>query len=188
MMTQSSIPHDNELFTAYLTRCDDKEADVYTFGYIDQDLVNGRPINYTSIDSARGYWNVSSTSIMINGVVCPLSGNTAIIDTGSTLLLFDDATVKNLYAAIPGSRYDADQAGYIFPASIPTDHLPVLSIAIGDHPLVIHKPDLSFSDVGNGMVYGGVQSRGNLPFNIYGGTALKSMYAIFNQVRIILFL
>ena len=36
------------------------------------------------------------------------------------------------------------------------------------------------------MTYGGIQSRGDLPFSIYGDTFLKNVYCIFDVVRSIL--
>lgn len=51
MVEQSDIPKDAELFTAYLTNSKDNVAPCYTFGYIDQELVNGGTINYTPVDS-----------------------------------------------------------------------------------------------------------------------------------------
>lgn len=125
---------------------------------------------------------MKSTCVNINGTAIPLAGNTAIIDTGTTLTLIDDPTCKNIYAAIPGSRYDESQAGFIFPSNTAPSQLPTVSFAIGDHQLTIHKKDFAFADVGGGMSYGGIQSRGNMNFSIYGGTHLKSMYAIFDQV------
>jgi hypothetical protein len=37
---------------------------------------------------------------------------------------------------------------------------------------------LAFADAGNGMWYGGVQSRGERTFDILGDTFLKSVYAV----------
>lgn len=85
MMAQSDIPSDSELFSCYLTSSKDSEPDCYTFGYIDSDLVKGRPIYYTSVDNSQGFWSVQSTSVVINGNKIPLAGNTAIMDTGTTL-------------------------------------------------------------------------------------------------------
>ena len=50
--------------------------------------------------------------------------------------------------------------------------------------MTLHKEDLAFADAGNGMTFGGIQSRGNMPFSIYGDTCLKAMYAIFDQVSL----
>jgi hypothetical protein len=37
---------------------------------------------------------------------------------------------------------------------------------------------LGFADAGNGMVYGGIQSRGTMTFDILGDTFLKGIYAV----------
>lgn len=182
MAEQSDIPKDAELFTAYLTNSKDNIPPCYTFGYIDQDLVNGGTINYAPVDSSQGFWSVESTSASINGQNYSLAGNTAIIDTGTTLALIDDNTCKAVYDTIPGSKYDADQGGFLFPSSTLLEQLPVIKFAIGETFLTLHKDDISYVDAGNGMTYGGIQSRGNLAFNIFGDTCLKGMYAIFDQV------
>jgi len=46
------------------------------------------------------------------------------------------------------------------------------------------RPDFkhhSFADAGNGMSYGGIQSRGTMTFDILGDTFLKGIYAVFDQ-------
>lgn len=182
MIDQSDIPKDAELFTAYLTNSKDNVSPCYTFGYIDQDLVNGGIINYTPIDNSQGFWSVKSASAAVNGQNYALVGNTAIIDTGTTLALIDDNTCKAIYDAIPNSTYDSNQGGYLFPTSTSLDALPTVKFAIGDTFLTLHKEDLGYADAGNGMTYGGIQSRGNMTFSIYGDTCLKGMYAIFDQV------
>lgn len=93
----------------------------------------------------------------------------------------DDDFLKQIYAAIPGSKYDSTQQGYLFPSSTSTSDLPVVTVAIGDTQFTINKEDLAYSDAGNGMVYGGIQSRGSMEMDIYGDVVLKSIYAIFDQ-------
>lgn len=104
------------------------------------------------------------------------------MDTGTTLAMIDDTTCKALYDAIPNSKYDSEQGGYIFPSNTPRDQLPVVKFWIGDAVCTIDPDDIGFADVGNGMKFGGFQSRGSLGFSIYGGSVLKSIYAIFDQV------
>ena len=48
----------------------------------------------------------------------------------------------------------------------------------------IQKEDLGYADIGDGTTFGGIQSRGDLPFSIYGDTWLKSVYAIFDVVSV----
>lgn len=184
MALQSEVPPDSQLFTAYLTNHHDNVPPVYTFGYIDQQLVGGGTINYAPVDSSQGFWQFPSTYSEVNGVRIPLVGNSAIADTGTTLALVDDATCKLIYAAIPGAYYNPNMGAYVFPTSVPTSSLPVVTFAIGNHPFTVHKEDLAFADAGQGLVFGGIQSRGSMTFDIFGDTCLKGMYAIFDQVTI----
>lgn len=186
MITQADIPKTSELFTAHLgsmndTGDADRKDSFYTFGYIDQDALGGQTPHYTPIDNSQGFWQFTSASATVAGKDIARSGNTAIADTGTTLALVDDATCKEIYNAIPGGKYDSDQQGYIFPTNTAADKLPVVSFAVGDKQFNVNKADLAFADAGNGMSYGGIQSRGDLNFDILGDTFLKGIYAIFDQ-------
>jgi hypothetical protein len=119
-----------------------------------------------------------SASSSVNGKVINQSGNTAIADTGTTLALVSDEVCKAIYAAIPNSTYDSTQQGYTFPANTPVASLPVVEFAVGDTLFAVQKEDLGFADAGNGMVYGGIQSRGTMTFDILGDTFLKGIYAV----------
>lgn len=185
MITQQDIPATAELFTANLGSWrdasePDKGISFYTFGYIDQDVVSasGQDISWTPVDNSQGFWMFSSGSAVINGTPVTQSGNTAIADTGTTLALVSDEVCKAIYAAIPGSTYDNTQQGYTFPASTTADQLPTVTFAVGDTQFAVQKEDLGFADAGNGMIYGGIQSRGTMTFDILGDTFLKGIYAV----------
>lgn len=185
MITEQDIPESAELFTVNLGSWRDaNEPDggksFYTFGYIDQATVeaSGQEIAYTPIDNSQGFWMFNSTSATVNGTTVDQSGNTAIADTGTTLALVADATCEAIYKAIPGAQYDSTQQGWVFPSSTTADQLPVVTFAVGDTQFAVQKEDLGFADAGNGMVYGGIQSRGSNPFDILGDTFLKGIYAV----------
>lgn len=119
--------------------------------------------------------------------------------------------VKDIYSKIPGAQYEVSVGvstpvtlspmrasskpiqdcclpivcyqGYIFPSSIPTAQLPVVKVDCGGRLIQVQKEDLSFADVGNGYTFGGIQPRGDLPFDILGGSFLKGSYVIFDVVR-----
>jgi len=188
MITEDEIPASAELFTAKLgswrdANEPDKGDSFYTFGFIDDATVkaSGAEIAYTPVDNSQGFWMFSSASATVNGTTVDQSGNTAIADTGTTLALVSDATCKAIYDAIPGATYDSTQQGYIFPSSTTADQLPVVTFAVGDTQFAVQKEDLGFADAGNNMVYGGIQSRGSMTFDILGDTFLKGIYAIFDQ-------
>ena len=185
MIVQSDIPKTAELFTAKLgswrdANETDKGESFYTFGYIDDETVkaSGQEIYYTPVDSSDGFWTFSSASATVNGRRVSRRGNTAIADTGTTLALIDDATCEAIYRAIPGATYDERVGGYIFPADTTEAELPVVTLAVGDKQFVVQKEDLGFALAKKGFVYGGIQSRGSLTFDILGDTFLKAIYAV----------
>lgn len=188
MIAQNDIPVDKKVFTAYLGSYKDvAEGDpdqgkgFYTFGYIDQDALGGEEPYYTPVDSSKGFWMFPSATAGVGGMVVPRVNNTAIADTGTTLALVDDDVCKAIYAAIPGAKYDATQQGWVFPTATPLDKLPVVTFAVGDRQFAVEKENLGFADAGAGMSYGGIQSRGNLGFDILGCVFLKGLYVIFDQ-------
>lgn len=69
----------------------------------------------------------------------------------------------------------------VFPIGTPIEKLPTITFAVGAKHFEVQKEDLGFAKVGNGMQYGGIQSRGNSKFDILGDTWLKAVYAIFDQ-------
>jgi hypothetical protein len=185
MITQQDIPQSAELFTVNLgswrdVNDPDKGESFYTFGYIDQATVkaSGQQIAYTPIDNSQGFWMFKSTSATVNGTTINQAGNNAIADTGTTLALVADATCEAIYKAIPGATYDSTQQGWVFPSKTTAAQLPVVTFAVGDTQFAVQKEDLGFADAGNGMVYGGIQSRGSMTFDILGDTFLKGIYAV----------
>lgn len=186
MISQKDIPQNAELFTAYLGSWrdadeTDKGESFYTFGYIDQDVLEAAGVTeptYTPVDNKDGFWQFPSTSVVVNGKTIERADNTAIADTGTTLALVDDETCKAIYDAVPGSKYDVSQQGYVFPANTAAEKLPTVSFAVGDSQFQVQKEDLGFANAGHGMVYGGIQSRGDLTFDILGDTFLKGIYAV----------
>lgn len=183
MVTQADIT--NKLFTAKLGSWrdadePDKGASFYTFGFIDQDTVKaaGADISYTAVDKSDGFWKFDSTSAIVNGKSITRSGNTAIADTGTTLALVDDDTCKAIYDAIDGAYYDSNSQGYIYPSNTTADKLPVVSFAVGNKQFAVQKEDLGFAEAKSGYVYGGIQSRGSMTFDILGDTFLKGIYAV----------
>lgn len=183
MITQNDIPKTSELFTANLgsvkdANDPDKGASFYTFGYIDQAALGGQTPYYTPVDKSQGFWMFDSASAVVAGKTVARAGNKAIADTGTTLALVDDNVCKAIYDAIPGGKYDDSQQGYVYPTNTPVDKLPVVSFAVGGQQFPVQKEDLGFADAGNGMIYGGIQSRGDMTFDILGDTFLKSVYAV----------
>jgi hypothetical protein len=182
MIKQSDIPKEAELFTSafYGQRDANSPESFYTFGFIDTDLVSrsGEEITWTAIDSSDGFWMFPSASVSVNGKTIHRSGNKAIADTGTTLVLVSDKVCEALYNAIPGATYNSTQQGYVFPRSTKVEDLPEFKVAIGDKQFIIQPQDLVFAPADKHNWYGGIQLRGNLTFDIFGDSFLKSVYAV----------
>lgn len=165
----------------------DHDQGFFTFGYIDFDLVkeSNMVLHYVDVDNSNGLWEFESGSFAVNGEVIKRenTSNTAIVDTGTPLVLLDDACVKAIYDKIPGARYDPEAMGYVIPADIQEEALPSIGLEVKGKIFAIEKEDLGFSIFRDGWVYGGIQSRGNLPFDLFGECFLKSVYAIFELGR-----
>jgi hypothetical protein len=181
MINQSDIPKEAELFTScFYSSCDKEQESFYTFGWIDDKLVKalGEDITWTPLDNSEGFWMFPSESFTVNGQKINSSGNKAIADTGTTLALVSDSVCDALYRQIKGSFYSEEYQGYLIPDTITTNELPDFSAAVGDKEFVIQKEGLLFAPADNKNWYGGVQSRGQNPFDILGDTFLKSIYAV----------
>ncbi|KAK3057900.1 hypothetical protein LTR09_000976 [Extremus antarcticus] len=189
MISQKDIPQTAELFTAYLGSYRDKAnpdhgESFYTFGYIDQDVLKASGVTepyYCPVDDSQGFWQFSSATATVNGHIIDRSSNSAIADTGTTLALVSDDLCEQIYAAIPGAKKDKFQQGWVFPLSVPIEKLPTVQFAVGSKLFTVLGEDLQYAPTGDGFYYGGIQSRGDLPFDILGDTFLKNVYAIFDQ-------
>ncbi|TQV94076.1 endothiapepsin precursor [Cordyceps javanica] len=138
----------------------------YVFGGIP--AAAGQNVLYTPVDSSRGWWGFSTT---VAGAA--VSG---IADTGTTLLLLDDAVVSAYYQQVPGATNDAQQGGWVFDCGA---QLPSLSFTVGGGDITIDGSLLNYASQG-GQCYGGLQSNGGNGLSIFGDIALKAAYVVFD--------
>lgn len=182
LAAQGNIPQDKQLFTAYLSSyrdaTDRDHKSFYTFGFIDQKALRGQAVHYADVDNSQGLWQFQSSTASVGDRQVALFDNTAVADTGSSLALIDDSICAVIYDAIPGARYNSDVQGYVFPTNTTLDQLPVVKFAVGDQEFAVQKEDLAYADAGEGFTYGGIQSRGDLSFDVLGDTFLKSVYSV----------
>ncbi|KAJ6005631.1 aspergillopepsin A-like aspartic endopeptidase [Penicillium sp. IBT 35674x] len=163
------------------------EGGLYEFGTIDHSLYSGTLAN-VSVDSSNGFWQFKTTGYGVNSNGKPTVSinNTAICDTGTTLMLVSPAIVTDYYSRVNGSSYSNSLGAYIYPCD--TD-LPDLTIQIdnGIMNATISGSELAYEGVGTNtntgqaMCYGGLQSSGESSFQIFGDIFLKAFYVVFDQ-------
>lgn len=121
MIAQSDIAKGTELFTAYLgstgvagstatgSSSETDATSFYTFGYVDEDALNGQTPSYTPVDSSQGFWMFDSSSAKVGNKTVTRAGNTAIADTGTTLALVGDDLCEAVYGSIKGAKQSSQQ-------------------------------------------------------------------------------
>ncbi|KAJ5623269.1 Penicillopepsin-1 [Penicillium lividum] len=150
------------------------EPGVFDFGFADSSKYTGS-LTYTDVDDSEGYWGFSVdgwTAGSASG-----DGFSGIADTGTTLLLLDDATVTSYYDQVSGSSYSNTQGGYVFDCSTT---LPDFSVTIGSYTATVSGSLINYASVGSGSCIGGIQSNSGIGFSIFGDIFLKSQYVVFD--------
>jgi aspergillopepsin I len=147
-------------------------AGTYDFGYIDSSKYTGG-LSYISVDSSNGFWG-------FNAAAAGGSSTSSIADTGTTLLLIQDAAVTAYYAKVSSATYDNTQGGYVFPCGT---SLPAFTSTLGgSFAATVPGSLLSYAPVGDGSnnCFGAIQSSSGIGFDIYGDIIFKSYFTVFD--------
>ncbi|KAK6384428.1 uncharacterized protein PV06_10933 [Exophiala oligosperma] len=154
----------------------------YEFGKIDKTLFKGQ-LQTAAVDSSNGFWQVSSTSAAVSGQKINIAGGTAILDTGTSLMLVADEMVVGYWNQVQGAQLNQQAGGVIFPCNA---QLPDLQVAIGNNLATVDGANMNFANVGTDtqtgqdFCFGGLQSSQGLPFSIYGDVFFRSNFVVFD--------
>ena len=113
----------------------------YDFGFIDDSKYTG-DITYTPVDSSQGFWEFTGTGYAVGDGQFQSSSIDAIADTGTTLILIEDAIVEAYYNEVDGAQYESSQGGYTFDCSAT---LPDFTLGIGDYEAVVPGDYINFA-------------------------------------------
>ncbi|KAL7275974.1 hypothetical protein RUND412_001043 [Rhizina undulata] len=80
---------------------------VLNIGGVDTALFNGT-LSFSSSSSTEGLWEVALGNAGVDGQNLNLSGRSAVIDTGTSLLLIPPADALSLHALIPGAETNGE--------------------------------------------------------------------------------
>ena len=162
-------------------------AGAYEFGKVDSTQFQG-DLQWTDVDAASGFWQFASSSFSVgNGAVQQNTDNSpAIADTGTSLLLVDDAVINGYYSQVPGAQLSEQEGGVVFPCG--TD-LPDLHLAMGpSYMALIPGSVLNYAQIpagkganGASVCFGAIQSSGSQGIQIFGDVMFKAQFVAFNN-------
>ncbi|KAF2204649.1 acid protease [Delitschia confertaspora ATCC 74209] len=168
---------DLPIFTADL---DPDGTGVYEFGKIDTSKFTG-DLAWIPVNASSGFWQFDSAKFAIGDkVIENPTASKAIADTGTSLLLVDQAVADAYYSTVPEAVEDPTVGGFTYPCDT---QLPDISVAIGaDYMALIPGEMITFAPVDetNTTCFGGVQGNGGAGLQIFGDTMFKSQFVAFN--------
>ena len=118
-----------------------------TFGALDETKFD--PATLTTFDNvatgqASGFWEGAMDAITVDGTDAGLTGRSAILDTGTTLIVAPPADAAAVHAQIPGAQSDG-QGGFV----IPCDTTASVALTFGGTAFAINTEDLIFAQADN---------------------------------------
>ena len=119
-----------------------------TFGGLDESKYDASTLVTFKNVNQDGFW-AGDFTVSVDGESLEVNGHTAILDTGSTLIMAPDADAKAIHAKIPNSRADSEGI-YI----IPCTNTAVVSFTFGGPAFDINPLDLLFAPVDNNDLKG----------------------------------
>ncbi|KAG0017568.1 hypothetical protein BGZ80_008156 [Entomortierella chlamydospora] len=120
MLDQGQI--DQQIVSVWLNKAADQDASLsnggeFIFGGMDPSLYTG-PITYVPVTSSKD-WQITIDQVFIGKKQLSLSSSAsnAIVDTGSSYILFPDYLATAFHRAIPNSQFDS-KLGWLIPCSL----------------------------------------------------------------------
>ncbi|KAF9139943.1 hypothetical protein BG015_001844 [Linnemannia schmuckeri] len=148
----------------------------YLFGGIDSSKFTGSLIYVPVIRKA--YWQVAIKDTLYNGQSLGQGGE-GIIDTGTTLVIVDEAAAQAIHEGIDGALHDPE-VGWLVPCSVRSDSANRVSFSMGGGAFHVPLADLAYQEVGSGYCYSGIQG-GKYGLWILGDVFIKNNYCVFSQ-------
>lgn len=103
----------------------------------------------------------------------------SLTDTGTSLVIVDQAVADQFYAKVPGAIFNRGAGGYTYPCTAP---VPDFSLQMGDNYFATIPGDaIAFAQTRSKMCFGGVQGNGSGKMQIYGDILFRSQYVVFDS-------
>jgi hypothetical protein len=170
-----------KIFSLYLNRYGEAPS-FMQLGGMDPSLAVGELVKFP-LASNVGYWNIKMDyiSVTFNGVTKRLlfKANTAILDTGSTLIVAPKGVAKVYHKLIPGARR-MRWGSKIF--TFPCANLPKTNVTFvfNEHPIQIAPEELAMVSIDGGKTCVSSVQDSNGKEWILGGAFLRNVYSVWN--------
>lgn len=153
-----------------------------TFGGLDASkFVANTLVTFPNVNT-EGFWEGAMTAVTSNGQDLGLTGRTAILDTGTTLIIAPPSDAEAVHATITGAQSDG-QGGFTIPCTSNTS----VALTFGGQSFEINPLDMLFAPVNaddlTGDCVSGISSGevGAATEWLVGDVFLKNAYFSVNQ-------
>ncbi|CCM04981.1 uncharacterized protein FIBRA_07179 [Fibroporia radiculosa] len=152
-----------------------------TFGGLDDTKFDANTLVTFDNVNTEGFWEGALTAITSNGQNLGLTGRTAILDTGTTLIIAPPDDAAAVHETIPGAQSDGE-GGFTIPCTTNTS----IALEFGGRSFAINPLDLLFAPVTDdltGDCVSGISSGeiGGATEWLVGDVFLKNAYFSVNQ-------
>ncbi|KAM0299357.1 hypothetical protein HYE67_007796 [Fusarium culmorum] len=162
------------IFTANLKK---GSAGNYNFGYLDQSEYYGS-VGFAAVKKGSPWWQITVEGFRVaQGAPWHKYKYSAIVDTGTTLLLLPDYLVKFYYKKVKGAYIDKDYGVWVFPC---TAKLPSFYFGFGNYRGKVPGHYINYGRLTSTVCYGGIQTSEGIGFAILGDILLKAQFVIFD--------
>lgn len=121
---------------------DDLNDGEITFGGLDSSKFDANTLITVDNVSQQGFWEADLDAITVDGNDTGLSGRTAILDTGTTLIVAPPDDAAAVHQLIPGAASDG-QGGFTVPCTTTAS----VALTVGNQVFTIDPRDIAFSPV-----------------------------------------
>ncbi|CDO70870.1 hypothetical protein BN946_scf184804.g2 [Trametes cinnabarina] len=145
----------DEAITSYkISRlADNKNDGEITFGALDQTKFDPNTLVTFPVVSKTGFWEGAMDAVSVDGQDLGLQGRTAILDTGTTLIVAPPADAAAVHQAIPGAQSDG-QGGFIIPCNTNAS----VALTFSGQAFAIDTRDLVFQQLDEENCASGISS------------------------------
>jgi len=117
---------------------DNKNDGEITFGGLDDSRFDPKTLITVPNVNQRGFWEAALDAVTVDGKDTGLTGRTAILDTGTTLLVLPAADAQTLHGQIQGAKSDG-HGGFTVPCTTKAS----VALTFGGHQFTIDPRDIA---------------------------------------------